>query len=278
MVATVDASASLYTPSNGLPAELHVLVDFVAGDDRPTLILDDATAEIVYRNSAFDAFAATLSHISWLESLLGAARIGTRPERRTTQQLGSFAEQPWSRKSIASSWTAVTCPTQTHRSYHVKIQPDQARALSPENQDSAQALPSTTIPLKRQESDSASMTSTSTYTSSIGASDMDTPFEDLTVDWLLFPKPSPDPWLDFVLNHNWEDKTVGPIHSWPTMLRQMYTTILASREPRVLYWGNEMLLLYNKEAKFVVGELHPSHLASRFYQSLAKTSILRLSR
>ncbi|KAI4726566.1 hypothetical protein E4T49_05605 [Aureobasidium sp. EXF-10728] len=260
MILDVDASASSYTLLDSLPAELHVLVDFVANDDRPTLILDDATAEIIYRNKAFDAFAATVSHVSWLESLLSTTRNGTRPEQRTTQQLGSFAEQPWSRKSIALSWTAVTCPAQTHHNHNGKIQLDQAGALSPEKQGSSQALASTTIPLKRHESDTASTTSASTHTSSTGASDMDTPLEDLTVDWLLFPKPSPDPWLDFILNHNWEDKPVGPLHSWPTMLRQMYTTILASREPRVLYWGNDMALLYNEKARFVVGALHPRSL------------------
>lgn len=95
---------------------------------------------------------------------------------------------------------------------------------------------------------------------------MDAPLEDLSVDWLLYRKPTSDPWHDFILNHNWQDKAVGPMQSWPTMLRQMYTTILASREPRVLYWGNDMLLLYNEHARFVVGQMHPVALGEPLRQ------------
>ncbi|KAK6003648.1 hypothetical protein QM012_009419 [Aureobasidium pullulans] len=262
MVSVVDASASPSPSPTDLAPELDILVDFVAADDRPTFILDHATTKIVYRNNAFDSFVATATQASppstWLVSLLDAARNGSRPEPRTTQELGSFADQFWSRRRIGSSWTAVTCLDRF-------IQ--HAQTTSSDKKPSAQALlVPDTVPLKRQESDNASITSASTCASSLGTTDMDTPLEDFTVDWLLYPRPSADPWLDLILNHNWQDKTIGPIQSWPTMLRQMYTTILASREPRVLYWGNEMLLLYNEQARFVVGELHPVALGEPLRQ------------
>ncbi|KAG9528265.1 histidine kinase, partial [Aureobasidium melanogenum] len=261
MVADVDASASPYTPTNKIPPELHLLIDFVADDHRPTFILDHATAAFLYCNTAFDAFVATASRSSpsstWLPSLLDSARCHPRPDPRTTHELGSFANQPWATRSIASSWTAVFC---FHRP------PEHVPTPSSDKKASAQSLLVDNVPLQRQDSDNASVASASTCTSSLGTFDMNAPFDDLTVDWLLYPRPTTDPWLDFVLNHNWQDKTVGPIQSWPTMLRQMYTTILSSREPRVLYWGNDMLLLYNEQARFVVGEMHPAPLGEPLRQ------------
>ncbi|KAG9855502.1 histidine kinase, partial [Aureobasidium melanogenum] len=255
MVADIDAPASPYTPTNKFPPELHGLVDFVADDDRPTIVLDDATAEFLYCNSAFDALVATTARTSppstWLPSLLNSVRSHPRPHPRTTLKLGSFANQLWSARSIASSWTAVFC---FHRPLeHVPVP-------TPDNTDSARALLSDTVPLQRQESDNTSVTSTSTCTSSLESADADTPLEGLIIDWLLFPKPSADPWLDLIVNHNWQDTSLGPIQAWPTMLRQMFVTILASKEPRVLHWGNDLHMLYNEQARFVVGELHPMPL------------------
>jgi hypothetical protein len=128
------------------------------------------------------------------------------------------------------------------------------------------SLPDANV-LKRQESDNASVTSASTCASSAGASDMGTPLDHLTVDWLLQPDLTTDPWFEFLINHNWEAKAVGPINSWSTMLRQCYTTILASREPRVLYWENDLLLLYDEHARFFVGELHPAVLGEPLKQA-----------
>lgn len=228
MVSDVDdASASPFPSTIHLAQELDILIDFVADDGRPTFVLDDATTEIVYRNTAFDSFLATASRTwtvsTWLTSLLEAARNAPRSKPRTTQELGSFANRPWSRKSIGSSWTAVICLEQTHS----HRSSEDAPTPSSDKKISSQIPTVDTVPLKRHESDNASITSVSTCASSLGTADMDTPFEDLTVDWLLYPKPTADPWLEFVLNHDWQDKTVGPIQSWPTMLRQMYTTILA---------------------------------------------------
>ncbi|KAG9547876.1 hypothetical protein KCU97_g20589, partial [Aureobasidium melanogenum] len=176
MVADVDASASPYTPTNKFPPELNVLIDFVADDDRPTLILDHATAELLYCNSVFDAFVATASRTSppstWLPSLLNSARSHPRPDPRTTHELGSFANQPWSTRSIASSWIAITCSAQTN----ALRPPEDAPTLPSDKKASAQSLLVDNVPLQRQESDNASVTSASTCASSLGTIDMDAPF------------------------------------------------------------------------------------------------------
>jgi PAS domain-containing protein len=106
------------TVDGSFPAELNFLVDFVADDDRPILILNHATTQVLYCNNAFNALLTTdcesSSTPSWLTSLLEAACYGTRPSPRTTETLPTFADRSWSRKSIGTSWTAVSCLGQVH--------------------------------------------------------------------------------------------------------------------------------------------------------------------
>lgn len=245
MLSLPDASAPL-------PIELDSLVDFIADDDRPTFVLDHATTDIVYCNNAFDTLIATVppssSSPSWLASLLDAACVGTRPSPRTTETLATFADRSWIRKSIGSAWVAVSCLAQEHG------------GSSPTGTPQAFGrAPSTGLnPLKRQESDTGSTTSASTDHSSV--SDDDTPLEHLAVDWLVSPRPTPDPWFDALYNLDWANTTVGPIESWDPLMRQMFSTILSSEEPRVLIWGNDMLNLYNVHAKFVYGDTFPGSL------------------
>lgn len=252
--------------------ELDSLVDFVADDVRPTFILDHATTDVVYCNKAFDTLVASASSTSsppsWLTSLQEAACRRPLPTRRATETLGSFVQRAWARKSIRSSWIAVSCSERadhTHASARVQNASPADMADLPTPTTRASLLD--TIPLSRQTSDSLSTTSISTAASSLGGFDMALPFEDLSVDWLLQPSLTSDPWFDLLINHNWADKPVGPLHAWPTMLRQMYTTILASREPRILYWGNDMLMLYNEQARFVTGAMHPAALGEPFVKA-----------
>ncbi|KAI4781493.1 hypothetical protein E4T52_03577 [Aureobasidium sp. EXF-3400] len=251
MIPLPNGSAFPSTVGGSFPGELNSLVDFVADDDRPTFILDHATTQVLYRNNAFDALVATDSESSssplWLASLLEAVCHGIRPSPRTTETLPTFADRSWSRKSIGTSWTAVSCLGQKHHGL--------APVAAPQGFGRPDANP-----LKRQESDTGSTTSASTDHSSIASSDLDTPFEQLAVDWFLSPRPSSDAYYDLLINHNWQDQTVGPIHSWDPMMRQMFSTILASEEPRVLLWGNDLLNLYNKHARPVYGDTFPGSL------------------
>ncbi|KAI5247473.1 hypothetical protein E4T43_01879 [Aureobasidium subglaciale] len=245
-------------PLPAIPPELDVLVDFIADDERATFIVEPATSSLVYGNTVFHTLIDTESQTSashgWLGSLLSAASDASTTKPRQTEELGSFGACQWSRKRIGTRWIAVTCLSSSSRDSSFHRQQISGRKNVPE-----------TIPLRRHESDT-STTSASTYTSSSGTFDMDAAFEDMTVDWLLFPHLTSDPFVDFLIHHNWQDKAIGPIHAWPTMLRQMYTTILASREPRILYWGNDMLMLYNEQARFVTGEMHTVSLGEPFKQ------------
>jgi hypothetical protein len=59
--------------------------------------------------------------------------------------------------------------------------------------------------------------------------------DDWTVDWLAFPHLTRDPWIQFLVTHDWSATAAGPMHTWHPTLRQVYSIILASQQPRVLH-------------------------------------------
>jgi hypothetical protein len=81
--------------------------------------------------------------------------------------------------------------------------------------------------------------------------------EDWTVDWLSFPHLTSDSWIKFLVKHDWSSTAAGPMQTWHPTLRQLYSTILTSDIPRIVYWGNDLCMFYNEAARFVVGEMHP---------------------
>ncbi|KAJ9623695.1 hypothetical protein H2203_005957 [Taxawa tesnikishii (nom. ined.)] len=139
---------------------------------------------------------------------------------------------------------------------------------SVEEPETQERLRQDMVPVKRQVLDNALSPGSSTLYSHAATDpdprvgDADIPLEDLAVDWFLFPHPTSDSWINFLVNHKWEQTALGPLRDWPPILRQMYTTILASSEPRVLYWGKDLCMLYNAAARFVVGEMHPRSLGN----------------
>lgn len=84
--------------------------------------------------------------------------------------------------------------------------------------------------------------------------------EELVVDFLQFPQASTDPFISFIREYEWSKTTIGPMEDWHPVLRQFAVSIMACPEPRVLYWGSEMHLLYNEAAVPVMGKRHPSCL------------------
>lgn len=56
------------------------------------------------------------------------------------------------------------------------------------------------------------------------------------------------------------------MRDWHPTLRQLYSTILTSEVPRIIYWGNDLCMFYNEAARFVVGEMHPEPLGNHLAQ------------
>jgi PAS domain-containing protein len=226
--------------------------------------------------------------------MAAAARCASRYTRQPTEKhLLDFLLLPkagltlgiWSCKKLKGPWLAVYCrqndhindqrpnESQAHRTHDVLQPPNPinqeyvTKAGQQASKQSSQQESSTFI---HQESDKVNHKDSDSITTATSSdmSGLQEPqgitglLDDWTVDWLAFPHLTRDPWIQFLVTHDWSATAAGPMHTWHPTLRQVYSIILASQQPRVLYWGNDSCMFYNEAARFLVGEMHPSSLGN----------------
>ena len=59
---------------------------------------------------------------------------------------------------------------------------------------------------------------------------------------------------------DWSRTALGPVESWPQALRTSVRILLTSRQPMFVWWGDELINLYNDAYKTIVGGKHPQAL------------------
>ena len=59
---------------------------------------------------------------------------------------------------------------------------------------------------------------------------------------------------------DWSQTPLGPVSHWPQSLKTCIRIILTSRQPMFVWWGDQMINLYNDAYKAIVGGKHPEAL------------------
>ncbi|OUL37245.1 diguanylate cyclase [Nostoc sp. T09] len=59
---------------------------------------------------------------------------------------------------------------------------------------------------------------------------------------------------------DWSQTSLGPVSAWPQSLKTCVRIMLTSRQPMFVWWGSELINLYNDAYKAIVGGKHPSAL------------------
>ncbi len=65
---------------------------------------------------------------------------------------------------------------------------------------------------------------------------------------------------DRIRSFDWSSTPLGPIGAWPSSLRQAVSLCLRSRFQLAIYWGPQLILLYNDAEREVLGGMHPGAL------------------
>jgi signal transduction histidine kinase len=60
---------------------------------------------------------------------------------------------------------------------------------------------------------------------------------------------------------DWSKTKLGPVESWPNSLKTMLGVLLGSRFPMLLWWGPDLLHLYNDAYRPILRDKHPAALA-----------------
>lgn len=71
------------------------------------------------------------------------------------------------------------------------------------------------------------------------------------------------PHLDLIATRDWAATPVGPIETWPPSLRTALSICLESRFPILIWWGPELVMLYNEPYAQILGNKHPHALGQR---------------
>lgn len=76
------------------------------------------------------------------------------------------------------------------------------------------------------------------------------------------PQPSDlaAPTSRLLAEHDWASTPLGPVHTWPDDLQAVVRTVLPSRVPMLVWWGPELLQVYNDAYRLLVGDKHPAAL------------------
>jgi signal transduction histidine kinase len=61
---------------------------------------------------------------------------------------------------------------------------------------------------------------------------------------------------------DWSKTKLGPVDAWPRSLRTMLGAVLGSRFPMLLWWGPDLLHLYNDAYRPILRDKHPASLAA----------------
>ena len=59
---------------------------------------------------------------------------------------------------------------------------------------------------------------------------------------------------------DWSKTPLGPVSNWPQNLRTCVRIVLTSRQPMFVWWGDELINLYNDAYKGILGGKHPEAL------------------
>jgi len=78
-----------------------------------------------------------------------------------------------------------------------------------------------------------------------------------------FHAPKDSELRELIAGHDWTQTSLGPIETWPGPLVDTLSMMLSAPSPMVLFWGAELIALYNDAYAFAIGDRHPDALGGR---------------
>ncbi|QRD03110.1 hypothetical protein JI435_141240, partial [Parastagonospora nodorum SN15] len=84
-------------------------------------------------------------------------------------------------------------------------------------------------------------------------------------DWTRLPLSASLPrHIQFARSIDWSSTPLGPIEYWSNDLRAMCNLIMASPHPAAMYWGDELVAIYNEAYIGLAGQKHPALMGQSY--------------
>lgn len=90
-------------------------------------------------------------------------------------------------------------------------------------------------------------------------------------DWTRLPVSDVLPkHIQFARSVDWSKTSLGPIENWSADLRQMCNLIMASPHPAAMYWGEDLVAIYNEAYVLLAGQKHPALMGQSYRNAWAE--------
>ena len=67
---------------------------------------------------------------------------------------------------------------------------------------------------------------------------------------------------ELIRSRDWSNTPLGPVEAWPQSLKTCVRIMLTSRQPMFVWWGDDLINLYNDAYRSILGGKHPAVLGS----------------
>lgn len=75
---------------------------------------------------------------------------------------------------------------------------------------------------------------------------------------------------NLIREKDWSKTSLGPISSWPESLKTLVETNLNSQFPSVIFWGKDLVQIYNDNGRVIYGAKHPQSLGEKTSETWAE--------
>ena len=90
-------------------------------------------------------------------------------------------------------------------------------------------------------------------------------------DWTRLPNsPALPRHIQFTRSVDWASTPLGPVEEWAPELRSMCNLIMASPHPAAMYWGPDLIAIYNEAYILLAGQKHPKLMGQSYRDAWAE--------
>ncbi|TWU75296.1 hypothetical protein ED733_006468 [Metarhizium rileyi] len=84
-------------------------------------------------------------------------------------------------------------------------------------------------------------------------------------DWTMLPLNDDLPdHIKFARTRDWTSTFLGPVTDWSPGLRAMSSLVMASPHPAAMYWGSDLVIIYNEAYISLAGKKHPNLMGMNY--------------
>lgn len=247
------------------------VVDLLEADPRPTFIVDltsatelpGRTSSIAYQNPALSACddlvdllqASPAQHAAlWQWITASFSPSGTTKARSSSSSESPassfyYLNAQWSKCMVQQRWLVVGAneqPSSADRPHKVRLDSQKGGVGVSGSANKVAAFASDPLPSPPPGIHRPPALSVSASAGELPSAPSPGRLS-AEPDWVL-PEITHDqqPYLDVIAGLDWSSTPLGPLHSWPALLKQSFNQILVDSRPIAIYWGDQYTLLYNE--------------------------------